>query len=174
ENIWFFVVARHDDDNFWGRVFVQHSLDPALPADIMRDQLIDAEEPWYRQKTGKAPESEPLKDLDRPYREVLDDLRRKWQGDDHNRKEDAAHTREEDHVEKGQDPSAPSLLAISFLEGFAQTVEKSQQPENPFQKGCQHDDADHADIDDILDCPWCADRRYTTAIDRLASNSSRH
>lgn len=140
----------------------------------MRNQLIDAEEPRYRQKASEAPEGKPLKHLDDADGEVLDHLRRKWQSDHHDRKKDAAHTREEDHIKDGQYPSAPSLLPISLLEDLAQTVKKTQQPENPFQKGCQHDNADHADIDDVLDCPWCANRRYTTAVDRLASNSSRH
>jgi hypothetical protein len=49
-------------------------LDSLLSADIVRDDLVDAEEPWYGKQTSKGPESKPLQEGDDIWWKVLRDL----------------------------------------------------------------------------------------------------
>lgn len=46
EDLRFFVVARHYDDDLRCGMFIQDVLDPPRASNIVGNELIDAEEPW--------------------------------------------------------------------------------------------------------------------------------
>ena len=58
-------------------------LDALLPADVVCDDLVDAEEPGDRQEACKSPESEPLEEGHYGWWEVLRYLLWKRQRDHH-------------------------------------------------------------------------------------------
>lgn len=88
ENLWDFLVTRHDDDDLWRRSLVENGFDSASAANRVSDELVDTEQPGNRQETGKGPEGEPLQKVDHLLRKVLCDLGRERQGDDHDWQED--------------------------------------------------------------------------------------
>jgi hypothetical protein len=49
KNLWYFLVTRHDNDDFWCRMLVQYVLYPFISADIVCNELVDAKEARDRQ-----------------------------------------------------------------------------------------------------------------------------
>nr|POE94499.1 hypothetical protein CFP56_16739 [Quercus suber] len=75
------------------------------------------------------------------------------QGDQHDWQEDAAQRNKDDRVLDDQNPNAPFVLSVGFLENLDQAVEEGEEPEDPFQDGREHHAADDGDVDDVLDGP---------------------
>lgn len=59
EDLGFFVIAWHDDDDFWCSVFVKDILDASRATNIVGDKLVDAKKPWHGQQSCKGPKCEP-------------------------------------------------------------------------------------------------------------------
>jgi hypothetical protein len=88
KNLGNLLVARHDDDDLRSRCFVKNRFDPAAATNGVSDKLVDTEQPGDGQETGEGPKGEPLEKANHLLGEVLGDLRRKRQGDDHDGQED--------------------------------------------------------------------------------------
>jgi hypothetical protein len=99
----------------------------------------------------------PLQYPNNLLRKNAHDLLRQRQSNHHNRQKNAPHRHKEHHISQSQDPHRPVL---SLLHHFRQTEQESQQPEDPFEQGGEHDGADDRDVDDVFDGPcWWVDGR---------------
>lgn len=143
-----------------------------MPTHVVRNQLIDAEEPWDGQEAGESPECEPLKYPDKAFRKMVHNLRWKWQGDDHHGEEDAAHDREEDHVGDSEELDAETPFALRFRVDLGKAVEECKQPKKPLKQCREHDGADNGDVDDVLNWPGCGTRSWPSG--RLLKSGSPH
>ena len=85
-----FLVHWHHYDSLRSRTLIQDVFDTLRPTQVVCDNLINAKQPWDRQKTGESPEAEPLEGGHHETWKVLRDLGWQREGDNHDGKEDGS------------------------------------------------------------------------------------